>query len=231
MFAMVASAHPMVSMSEPVRVNSAAAGLCKPCIGLSEQGLNILLNYVLNVGVVGGCSKVCSALKGQGAVTICNIACDLVGIKEFVKILENSDLDPFYFCEELTLCPKGKDDAAGKIVDIVPTPPSGPASTVFQLNLDFQVVNETGVGEIRLGVKGPGSIDIGQGFPNTGFTPGTYRTTVSLDTSPQESADPPVEFLPGVYSLDFAVCQGECGSKHPGSIKLDEKLGNFTITQ
>merc|ERR1712166_515216 len=81
--------------------------LCSPCIQLSEQGLNILLNEILNVGVVGGCNKLCSGLKKKGSQTVCNLICDVVGMKTFVKVLNSTDLDPIYFCEELGACPKG----------------------------------------------------------------------------------------------------------------------------
>merc|ERR1711865_747693 len=39
--------------------------LCSPCIQLSEQGLNILLNEILNVGVVGACPKGNPSAQGE----------------------------------------------------------------------------------------------------------------------------------------------------------------------
>merc|ERR1712072_157208 len=57
--------------------------LCNPCIQLGEQGLNILLNEILNAGVIGGCGKLCSGLKQKTEKTACGIVCDVVGIKAF----------------------------------------------------------------------------------------------------------------------------------------------------
>merc|ERR1719498_683050 len=100
-----------ISLSKPVRIEESVnkLSLCSPCIQLSEQGLNLLLNEILNAGVVGGCGKLCSALKSKGASTVCNLACDIIGIKEFIKILSKTDLDVFYFCELVKMCPVGKD--------------------------------------------------------------------------------------------------------------------------
>mmetsp|Transcript_12687 Transcript_12687/g.17632 ORF Transcript_12687/g.17632 Transcript_12687/m.17632 type:complete len:235 (-) Transcript_12687:172-876(-) len=224
----VAAAGPM-SMSEP-RLVKEELGLCSPCIQLSEQGLNILLNEILNVGVVGGCSKLCSAIPSKAGSTVCDLACIAVGLKEFVSIIEKADLDPFYFCEQVKFCPVGKDDAAGQIMAITSDPTSGPAATKFAINMQFQVANETGVGEIHAAIKGPGATSISQGFPNTGFKPGMYQVTLNLDTTPDQTADPPVDFPAGVYDIKFDVCQGECYSKHPHSIVLDSQHGNFTIT-
>ena len=40
--------------------------LCNPCVQLGGQAINILLNEILNAGVIGGCSKLCKAAKGWG---------------------------------------------------------------------------------------------------------------------------------------------------------------------
>jgi hypothetical protein len=228
LLASTALAHPLVSMSEPTLIKEEVS-LCSPCLSISESGINTLLNYILNAGVIGGCGKLCGSLKSKDAATVCEIACAVVGIKEFVSIIQKADLDPFYFCEEVKMCPEGKDDAAGSIVNIVSTPPTGPAGTKFALELQFNIANATGVGEIRIAVKGPGDTDISQSFPNTGFAAGNYQSTVTLDTTPNQQADPPVIFPSGAYDVEFVVCQGECGSKHPHSIIIDDKHGNFTV--
>mmetsp|Transcript_1734 Transcript_1734/g.3279 ORF Transcript_1734/g.3279 Transcript_1734/m.3279 type:complete len:236 (-) Transcript_1734:228-935(-) len=228
-FLAVAAASQM-QLAEPQLVKT-ELGVCNPCLQISEQGLNILVNEILNVGVIGSCSKLCSALKTKSGATVCNLACDIVGIKEFIQILSKTDLDVFYFCELVHMCKAGPDDAAGSIVNIAATPASGPAGTKFNIELDFSVVNATGVGEIHVKVKGPGDSGASQGFPNTGFKAGNYRTTLTLDTTPDESADPPVEWNTGLYDIQFDVCQGECYSKHPHSIVLDSKHGSFNITR
>merc|ERR1712072_1185777 len=99
------------------------AGLCGTCASLTGQAPNILLNYVLNAGVVGGCSKLCSNLKTKTEATVCNIACDLVGIKAFVAALKKADLDPIYFCDLLKICPID-DNGNGKVDAVTVTPAS-----------------------------------------------------------------------------------------------------------
>jgi len=224
---------PMAMQDSPV---AAQKGFCSPCIQLTGQGINILLNEILNVGVVGGCSKLCSGLNStKGAVTACNLLCDVVGIKAFAKALNHTDLDPIYFCEELNACPKGNPAAEASIVSVSAGPPTGPAGTKFALEIDFAVTNSTGVGEIRIGVEGPTTNPISQSFLNQGFVDGTFSSKVSLDTTEQDPSDPDdpstgVVFNPGTYTYNFELCQGECGSKHPGSIVFGKKSGTFEIT-
>jgi hypothetical protein len=208
--------------------------LCSPCIQFSEQGLNILLNEILNAGVIGGCNKLCSGLKTKGAKTACNIVCDVVGVKTFIKVLNSTDLDPIYFCEKLGACPKGNPDAKADITAVTVSPASGPSGTKFQMELEFAVANTTGVSEIRVAVNGPTTNPVSQGFVQQGFSDGNFAVNVSLDTT----SDPfppqgkqPVMWNPGTYNYTFELCQGECGSKHPGSIDFGEKSGTFTITQ
>jgi hypothetical protein len=115
-------------------------GLCSPCIQLSEQGLNVLLNEILNAGVIGGCNKLCSGLDKKGAKTACNIVCDVVGIKTFIKALNSTDLDPVYFCEKLGACPQPNPDAKAKIDQVEVSPASGPSGTKFALEVNPTLV-------------------------------------------------------------------------------------------
>ncbi len=52
------------------------------------------MNYVCimftDTGVVGGCGELCSLLPTSSKVAIeaCDILCDLVGIKEFIALIE-----------------------------------------------------------------------------------------------------------------------------------------------
>jgi hypothetical protein len=82
--------------------------LCPTCINVAEESINILLNLILDTGIIGTCGTLCQALAQKTSAligTICDLACDVVGIAEFIKLLENSDLDPIYYCEIAKLCP------------------------------------------------------------------------------------------------------------------------------
>merc|ERR1719420_2290997 len=99
---------------------SPEVSLCNPCTQLSGQGINILLNYILNAGVVGGCSKLCSLLP-EGKVP-CELVCSAVGIKTFIDAIEKADLDPIYMCELIHACKPGPDDAYLELLNVAALP-------------------------------------------------------------------------------------------------------------
>jgi hypothetical protein len=102
---------------------------CKVCIEFASEALDELLNAVLNIGVVGECSSLCSyveqKLNNKIVGVICNILCDFVGVEEFVKIIDKADLDPIYYCELLKSC-QIKDDGDASITRFDIKPSSGP---------------------------------------------------------------------------------------------------------
>eukprot|EP00656_Telonema_subtile_P005940 TRINITY_DN12729_c0_g1_i4.p1 TRINITY_DN12729_c0_g1~~TRINITY_DN12729_c0_g1_i4.p1 ORF type:complete len:154 (-),score=41.44 TRINITY_DN12729_c0_g1_i4:212-673(-) len=147
------------------------------------------------------------------------------------RALNHTDLDPIYFCEELGACPKGNPLAKAEILDVAVSPAAGESGTKFEMELDFQVDNTTGVSEVRIHVDGPVSSPVSQSFLQKGFADGKFSVNVSLDTTSTDpsGSDPGVQWMPGQYTYGFELCQGECGSKHPGSIVFGTKSGNFTI--
>ena len=81
--------------------------LCSPCIQLSEQGLNILLNEILNVGVVGGCNKLCSGNSLSRLLSLLlSLFVPLTLILSMILSLVWSLLLPLYFKEnqDLKIC-------------------------------------------------------------------------------------------------------------------------------
>mmetsp|Transcript_29146 Transcript_29146/g.54566 ORF Transcript_29146/g.54566 Transcript_29146/m.54566 type:complete len:105 (-) Transcript_29146:89-403(-) len=102
---------------------------------------------------------------------------------------------------------------------------------MFSIKTDFKIDNSTGVSEIRISINGPGESGAETSVSHNGYSPGGYSLTVSIDTTPQPDANPPVFWDDGPYAVTFGLCQGECFSSHPHSIVLDTKVGgNFTIT-
>ena len=193
--------------------------------------MNALLNYVLNAGVVGGCGKVCSNLPKGLERTACDIACDYVGIKAFVQLLEKADLDPVYFCQELKLC-KYDDNGAGSVSSVQVTPASATAATTFEAVMDVVVTNHTGAGEFAFkvspGPSGQQPVAASNLYPE--LAPGAYSVKLSIDTSPGE--DPqgfPIDWAPGAYTVDGTFCMGECGSDKPHSKVFGTSQGTFTI--
>jgi len=250
MASLVAAKPPQFELtSTPPHPFSQGAGLCSPCVQLGGQGLNILTNYILNAGVIQGCGNLCGHLNSTVARDGCDLVCGVVGIKAFIKALNNTDLDPFYFCEVLHACEAGPDDAHVELVSVQLDPPTisrkdvEPESGGVTLEgvLTINVTKHSGVGEFGVGVHGPVSGadgPIGGSFILAdGLKEGVQNLGVKLtvqDTLPDPTAQPPsfpVTWLPGSYEFRFHVCQGECGSKHPHSIDFGRKSSNFTITE
>lgn len=92
--------------------NTVDIDLCSECIEESVTVINVLLNLVLDEGIVGSCTLLCDALgnRTHSNVTrdICDAVCEGYGIDEFVKALVDADLDPIWYCELLDICPSEK---------------------------------------------------------------------------------------------------------------------------
>jgi len=241
------AANPEFALTSPLAAPKSA--LCDPCVQLGGQALNILINEVLNAGVIGGCGKLCSHLKTPTSQKACDLVCGVVGIKAFIKTLNNTDLDPIYFCELLHVCKAGGDDAHIDLLSVTLNPSSiskkdilpsefGGSGVALEGVLTVNVTKETGVGEFGVVVHGPvtgAQGDIGGSFSiPDGLKEGVQNLGVKLtiqDTDPDPSSgDFPVSWNPGSYMFRFHICQGECGSKHPHSIDFGLKSGNFTIS-
>lgn len=243
-----AASPPQFALTQAPPRSSPKESLCDPCVQFTSQGLNILINAILNAGVTGTCGKLCGHLKTKGEQTACTLVCDVVGIKLFIKALNKTDLDPIYFCEILHACEAGPDDAHVDLLSVSINPakiskkdlePSSGGVTVEGV-LTLNVTKQTGVGQFGFSIHGPVSGaqgPIGGSFILAdGLKPGVQNLGVKLqvqDTSPDPSKQPPsdpVTWMPGSYSFDFHVCQGQCGSKHPHSVDFGRKASNFTIS-
>ena len=87
---------------------SVGLDLCPTCLNVADESINILLNLILDTGIIGSCQTLCTALAQKTSEivgVICTIVCDGFGIDEFIKLLENSDIDPIYYCELAKFCP------------------------------------------------------------------------------------------------------------------------------
>jgi hypothetical protein len=203
---------------------------CNLCNSFMGQGINQLLNAILNVGVAGGCAELCQAAfpSKESEAKICNLLCDGVGIYTFIHLLEKfgKDIDTIYFCELLKACPV-HDGGAASIDKITVNPPSGPQGTTFEIDVFFSVKNETSTGEMVFDVKPPKSMPFGDGELDEGFQPGQYAVKFTLQAEPSEQE----AFEPGTYNFQFALCDGECGAPYPHTSLLAAHAGNFTITQ
>jgi len=210
-------------------VQAGKGALCGTCASLTGQAIQILLNYVLNAGIVGGCSKLCGQLSSKTERTVCDVACGIVRIKAFAAALKKADLDPIYFCDELGLCIHD-DNGAGTLDAVTVSPDSAAQSTTFNGAMQVTVTNHTGVGEFRFEVSGGAQQPAGGGSIYPELAPGSYGVKISIDTTPSSDPTQGPQWMPGQYQLAGEFCMGECGSDHPHSKIFGKKAANFTIT-
>merc|ERR1719327_701130 len=112
------------SFAVDVKGEDPNVNLCNPCFQIGGQGINQLLNIILNEGVVGGCGSLCAAAipAGGAAAVGCELVCSAVGAKAFIAAIEKVDLDPIYFCEVVHACPVAPDDAYLELIQASANP-------------------------------------------------------------------------------------------------------------
>ncbi len=215
-----------VHLVEPIETSTSLCGSCNTFI---TNGINQLLNTILQGGVIGGCSGLCSKAfpTDKKEQDVCNLVCDAAGEMAFVKLVQkySGDLDPIYFCELAKLCPV-HDGGRARLNNITVQPSSGPAGTPFEIDATFTVANLTSTGELLIQITPPHGNLIQASMLDEGFAAGQYTVKFSLDTHPSEQE----AFDAGLYSVKLIGCDGECGSKLPHSSQLFEGSSNFTIT-
>ena len=197
---------------------------CKPCIEFMDEALNELIQIIANGGVIGSCDALCSLLPNSVEAGVCNILCDIVGIEEFIKLLNIVDPDPIFICEELGSCPHR---VGSVVIDTTTVQPKiGGLGTTFTFTLDFTVLNETGTGELYIEVDPPGYGEpLSDGELIESLTPGPY--SVSFQVKAQQSEDEP--WSAGQYSAFFAVCEGSCFSPHKWAFQYANSTVDFTL--
>ena len=189
--------------------NDNGISFCGACIDFADQALDILLNYILQVGVVGSCGEICAyaeKVTGNKLVgVVCNVLCDAAGIDEFIKIIDKADLDPIYYCELAHAC-KIFDQGDANITSFRVSPNRGPQGT-FVITADWNTNNGTGTGEIYLGIKTVDGIPVETSFLMEPQKPGKYTTQVQLNAVPDPECDPSQgpceEWLAGRYDVQI----------------------------
>ena len=119
--------------------------------------------------------------------------------------------------------------------------------------MSFKTVNGTGTGIIALEIHTQDGIPIGDNQLMEPQDSGTYNAKWNSKAAPNPDCDPtqsPCEmWLPGNYTvtvgknsmatvtselfspLSAAICNGQCGSKHPHSQIYDESSATFTVIE
>ncbi|KAI3387804.1 hypothetical protein SNEBB_009690 [Seison nebaliae] len=210
--------------------------LCPTCLNFMDESLNTLLNIILNSGVIGSCSALCGELAqvthSPLLGTVCSVICDVVGLDLFIHAIEKADLDPIYYCEIIDICPVF-DQGDAEIISFNAFPKQATQGAVFNLNLAFRTINGTGTGQIDVGIKTVDHEPVGASFLSEMLKPGVYGQKIQVSTDPSgcdPSQGPCEQWLPGNYTAKIAICNGECGSRHPHSKIYAEQECTFTIT-
>ncbi|KYQ89742.1 component of the counting factor (CF) complex [Tieghemostelium lacteum] len=195
--------------------------VCPDCVNLVGNGMNQILNYILQGGVLGSCGALCSLIPNSAGQLVCDLACSYVGIEEFVKLISDVDPDPIYICEVTHLCPSSLTSNA-TIPEMAISPLNGTTGTTFSIGVAYNVTNEIGTGQIAIQVVDP----TGNGFGTASLlveTPvGMYTSNFQFTATPSEQES----FPSGEYQLQAFVCEGTCGTIHG-----DKKYGNRLLAQ
>jgi len=204
--------------------------LCPTCVTFIADSINDLLNIIANVGISGTCIDVCNKLPDSLEIVICFMLCDLVGFEAFGKIIEAVDPDPIYICEQFGVCPF-KTNASVEVNSTTIMPTEGRQFTTFHVAFEYTVINETGTGEVMFVIIPPkNSYRPGPPFGDAVLIvaqpPGKYDARFVFEAQPSEQEP----FLPGKYEIDFTICEGLCGSKHPYSYVMGKGTTSFHLS-
>eukprot|EP00300_Choanocystis_sp_HF-7_P030649 c39531_g1_i1.p2 GENE.c39531_g1_i1~~c39531_g1_i1.p2 ORF type:complete len:282 (+),score=67.34 c39531_g1_i1:33-878(+) len=201
------------------------ADLCPICLDLISDSINELLQAILQVGVLGGCSGICSKLSHPTEQVACTLICSYVGVDAFVAIIDKIDPDPIEICEDFKVCPI-HDNGEANITSIDVSPETVEIGGTVDITVNFDVINTTGTGMIAVEI-----LPAGAGFPiegaviNEGYPPGSYQEQFQLKLEPT-SSDP---MEPGRYRGVVAYCNGQCGADHPNTRTLTKMHFEFDV--
>jgi len=199
---------------------------CGVCVSFMGEAINELLNIIANVGVIGGCSDLCSYLGNKVEATVCDLLCSYVGIDVFIKLVQDADPDPIWLCEEIGICPIN-DDWSGNITSLSVSPHTGHQGSTFNINVVFSISNTTGTGELSLVIFPPDGFPFGDGQLLVDVAPATYSAQFQLQAQPSENEP----FGPGTYDVSVALCDGGCGSSHSHARLISVQNTTFQISE
>ena len=87
--------------------------LCPLCINEAVEAINVILNVILDEGILQSCGELCGIAANRSHSKflgdVCDAVCDGFGLDEFIRLIINADLDPIWYCEMADLCASKKE--------------------------------------------------------------------------------------------------------------------------
>jgi hypothetical protein len=195
-------------------------------VGWAQQAMEALIQALLYL-TTDTCTDLCAQLP-QGEQAICGILCDVVGIKEFIKILNEADLDPIYYCQRFNKC-EADPNGMGNLLSTNIVPRTGQRGNTFAVNVTFQVSSRIGAGEFMNVITSASGEqeEVEAGVLFEFFAPGSYNGYVQFGT--QVDAQSGITWHSGQYDVQTFFCMGQCGSAHPYSKVFGYHNSTFTL--
>jgi len=200
---------------------------CLECINWAIESLDIILNEILDGGIIANCGKACSGLKNPYLNTFCTLLCDALGLDEFIHILNKSDLNPLYYCQLVHMCivEDCTEPECVKIYVHQVRPEIAPEGSRFEIETAFTIVNTAGAGMLRYEIYQNPKDPISQDYLIEHWAPrGNFTQFLAIDTKEQA-------LKIGTWTARITFCEGMCGSKHPHTRLFDTAVANFTVTK
>lgn len=223
------------------KINPVGLDLCPACINEAVELINVVINVILDEGILGSCADLCQAVYNKSGSKdlgeLCDIGCDAVGLDEYIKLLVNADIDPIYYCQEVHMCPSKiilieiymnkysfsvKDDGDAKFTNFGVTPKIGPEGTTFIIDLSFKTVNGTGTGTFTFDVTDPKNQTTGDLYWFEEKKAGTYIEKLQFETlaiphcNPSDSKNSSlfisINLLFDFFSLSIELCAWPLGT-------------------
>eukprot|EP01102_Stenamoeba_stenopodia_P002975 TRINITY_DN1290_c0_g1_i1.p1 TRINITY_DN1290_c0_g1~~TRINITY_DN1290_c0_g1_i1.p1 ORF type:complete len:270 (-),score=59.48 TRINITY_DN1290_c0_g1_i1:136-945(-) len=205
---------------------------CDVCIQFAVEGINILLNYILDSVIIGDCSDLCGQLSkiGKIEVDICDAFCDSMGVAEFVDLLKkfSNDIDPIYFCQLVDLCEV--QDCTSPPCVTIPSftiePQVGNEKSTFLLNATAIVTQPVGAGMVLYEFASSTNPDQTFEFDSliTEYIPGEYKFDAAVSAEGYG-----YQITPGNWTVGFTLCEGMCGSTFPNTAVLAQSISWLVV--
>lgn len=198
---------------------------CADCVAWASNALQAILQAILNLET-DACGDLCSQLPTQGDANICDLLCDIVGIYEFIQIVNKADLDPIYFCQMHKKCvetPNGN----GRMLDSNVVPKKGARTDTFTVNITFSVTDAVGAGEFLNVISSTTQSEVSEGLLYDEIPVGNYIANLQL--SLQDDPQGGTTWHTGNYTVQTWFCMGQCFSHHPYTKEFGYHNSTFVL--